>query len=380
VTHLLVSNDFPPKVGGIQAYLWELWRRFDPDSFAVLTARSHPEARAFDREQAAKGIRIERVRSRVLAPTPHLVRRIRETAQRVGADLVVLDPVFPLGLIGPRLGLPYAVLLHGAEVAIPSRLPASRQLVANVLRHSTLAVSAGGYPATEAARALRRGTMPPVVEIPPGVDPDRFRPLSSPEQSKARADLGLPPTGPLVVSVSRLVPRKGMDVLIDAAAALVPSFPALTVVIAGSGRDRGRLDARVRASGAPVRMVGAVPDDELARLYGVADVFVMACRDRWGGLEQEGFGIVFLEAAACGVPQVAGRSGGADEAVLHGKTGLVVDDPGDPGRVAGALRRLLGDEDLRRAMGRAARRRARTGFAWDLLAHRLAAALRDVEG
>jgi phosphatidyl-myo-inositol dimannoside synthase len=184
----------------------------------------------------------------------------------------------------------------------------------------------------------------------------------------------------VVVSVSRLVPRKGMDVLIDAAAALVPSFPDLTVVIAGSGRDRGRLDARVRSSGAPVRMLGAVPDDELPRLYGVADVFVMACRDRWLGLEQEGFGIVFLEAAACGVPQVAGRSGGADEAVVHGKTGLVVDDPGDPGRVAGALRRLLGDEDLRRTMGRAARRRARTGFAWDLLAHRLAGALQDVEG
>ncbi len=121
-------------------------------------------------------------------------------------------------------------------------------------------------------------------------------------------------------------------------------------------------------------------DEELPRLYGVADVFVMACRDRWLGLEQEGFGIVFLEAAACGVAQVAGRSGGADEAVVHGETGLVVDDPRDPGRVAGALRRLLGDDALRRRMGRAARRRVEKGFAWDLLAHRLAAALQDVEG
>ena len=171
-----------------------------------------------------------------------------------------------------------------------------------------------------------------------------------------------------------------MDVLIDASAALVPSFPDLTVVIAGAGRDRGRLDARVRDSGAPVRMLGVVPDDELPLLYGVADVFVMACRDRWLGLEQEGFGIVFLEAAACGVPQVAGRSGGADEAVVDGQTGLVVDEPSDPGRVAAALRRLLTDDELRRKMGRAARRRARTGFAWDLLAHRLAAALQDVEG
>jgi phosphatidylinositol alpha-1,6-mannosyltransferase len=171
-----------------------------------------------------------------------------------------------------------------------------------------------------------------------------------------------------------------MDVLIDAAAALVPSFPGLTVAIAGAGRDRARLDARVRDTGAPVRMLGEVSDDELPRLYGVADVFVMACRDRWLGLEQEGFGIVFLEAAACGVAQVAGRSGGAGEAVVHGETGLVVEDPRDSGQVASALRRLLTDDALRRRMGRAARRRVETGFAWDLLAHRLAAALQDVEG
>jgi phosphatidylinositol alpha-1,6-mannosyltransferase len=301
-------------------------------------------------------------------------------AEQVGASLVVLDPALPLGLAGPALSdLPYAVVLHGAEVTVPGRLPGSRQALAEVLGRSVLAVCAGGYPAGEARRVAGE-RMPPVVDVPPGVDIERLRPLTAADRRKARAALGLPADGPVVVSVSRLVPRKGMDVLIDAAAALVPSFPDLTVVIAGSGRDRARLDARVRATGAPVRMVGAVPDDELPRLYGVADVFVMACRDRWAGLEQEGFGIVFLEAAACGVAQVAGRSGGADEAVLDGKTGLVVDDPGDSGRVAGALRRLLSDDELRRSMRRAARRRARTGFAWDLLAHRLAAAFQDVEG
>ncbi len=380
MTHLLVTNDFPPKVGGIQAYLWELWRRMDPSSFAVLTASSHPEAAAFDAEQKGLGFRIERVPSRVLLPTPATVRRIRASAQDVGASLVVLDPALPLGLAGPSLGpLPYAVVLHGAEVAVPGRLPGSRQALAHVLSRSVLAVCAGGYPAAE-ARHVAGDRMPPVVEVPPGVDVERLRPLTAAARRKARAALGLSADGPVVVSVSRLVPRKGMDVLIEAAAALVPSIPDLTVVIAGSGRDRARLEARVHASGAPVRMVGTVSDDELARLYGVADVFVMACRDRWLGLEQEGFGIVFLEAAACGVPQVAGRSGGADEAVVHGKTGLVVDDPSDPGRVAGALRRLLSDDQLRRTMGRAARRRVRTGFAWDLLAHRLASALQDVEG
>ncbi len=380
MTHLLVTNDFPPKVGGIQAYLWQLWSRMDPDSFVVLTARSDPGADAFDRAQAERGIRIERVPSRVLAPTPGLARRIRATAARVGADLVVLDPAFPLGLLGPHLGLPYALLLHGAEVAIPGRLPATRQLVAHVLRHSVLAVSAGGYPAAEASRTLRKGGMPPVVEIPPGVDLGRFRPLTPDERAEARADLGLPADGPLVVSVSRLVPRKGMDVLIDAAVRLRTGRPDLTVAIAGRGRDSDRLAGRIAEYSAPVRLLGGVSDVDLPRLVGAADVFVMLCRNRWLGLEQEGFGIVFLEAAAAAVPQVAGRSGGAGEAVEHGRTGTVVRRSTDAGAAARAIEELLADPDLRERMGRASRQRAEASFDYDKLAPRLAASLADVEG
>jgi len=377
VTHLLVTNDFPPKVGGIQAYLWELWRRLDPSTFAVLTASSDPGAAAFDAEQAERGVRIERVPSRVLVPTPHLVRRIRATAERLGADRVVLDPAVPLGLVGPRLGMPYAVLLHGAEVAIPGRLPVSRSALAHVVRGASLVVSAGGYPAAEARRAVRGRGMPPVVEIPPGVDLERFTPLGADRRARARADLGLPARGPLVVSVSRLVPRKGMDVLIDAAALLSPRFPGLTVAIAGRGRDAERLAGRVAESGAPVRLLGGVSDEDLPRLVGAADVFAMLCRNRWLGLEQEGFGIVFLEAAAAGVPQVAGGSGGADEAVEDGVTGLVVRRPTEAGDVSRAIGTLLDDPDRARAMGEAARRRAEASFDYDRLAPRLAASLGD---
>jgi phosphatidylinositol alpha-1,6-mannosyltransferase len=380
VTHLLVTNDFPPKVGGIQAYLWELWRRFDPETFVVLTAQSHPDGAAFDREQAARGIRIERVAGRILVPTPQLAHRIREKARRVGAGLVVIDPAFPLGVVGPHLGLPYAVLLHGAEVAIPGRLPAGRELLAHVLRHSSLVVSAGGYPAAEASRALRGRGVPPVVEIPPGVDLDRFRPLSPTERVEARRDLGLPPDGPLVVSVSRLVPRKGMDVLVDAAVLLRADLPDLTVAIAGRGRDSERLAGRIAEHGAPVRLLGGVADADLPRLVGAADVFAMLCRNRWLGLEQEGFGIVFLEAAAAGVPQVAGASGGAGEAVVDGETGLVVHRPTDVHAIAGALARLLGDPEMRTEMGAASRRRAEASFDYDQLAPRLAASLADVGG
>jgi phosphatidylinositol alpha-1,6-mannosyltransferase len=380
MTHLLVTNDFPPKVGGIQAYLWELWQRLDPDSFVVLTARSHPHAEAFDRDQAGRGIRIERVASRVLVPGPPLVRRIRETARRAGADLVVIDPAFPLGLIGPALGLPYAVVLHGAEVAIPGRLPPARQVLGHVLRHSALAISAGGYPAAEAARALPRGGMPPVVEIPPGVDLERFAVLAPSEREAARAGLGLPVEGPLVVSVSRLVPRKGMDVLIDAAVRLRGDVPDLSVAIAGRGRDADRLAGRIAEYNAPVRLMGGVSDAELPGLIGAADVFAMVCRNRWLGLEQEGFGIVFLEAAAAGVPQVAGASGGAGEAVVDGETGLVVRRPTDVGAVARAIGRLLGDQGLREKMGAASRGRVEASFDYDKLAPRLAASLAAVAG
>ncbi|MGA8726312.1 MAG: glycosyltransferase family 4 protein [Acidimicrobiales bacterium] len=380
MTHLLVTNDFPPKVGGIQSYLWELWRRLDPDSFAVLTARSDPGAAAFDREQAARGIRIVRVPSRVLVPTPRLAARIRAEVDRVGADLVVFDPAFPLAALGPRIGVPYSVVLHGAEVAVPGRVPVGRQLVAYLLRQSVLAISAGSYPAAEARRALRGRGMPPVVEIPPGVDLDRFRPLTPSEKHDAREKLGLSTAGPLVVSVSRLVPRKGMDVLIDAAVRLQPELPDLRVAIAGRGRDADRLAGRIAEHRAPVRLLGGLDDSEIATLVGAADLFAMLCRNRWLGLEQEGFGIVFVEAAAAGVPQVAGASGGAGEAVVDEVTGIVLRRPTRVDAVARAISRLVRDDELRSRMSVASRARAEGSFDYDVLAPRLAAALSGVGG
>jgi phosphatidylinositol alpha-1,6-mannosyltransferase len=171
-----------------------------------------------------------------------------------------------------------------------------------------------------------------------------------------------------------------MDVLVDAAVRLGVEYPDLVVAIAGRGRDSDRLAGRVAEYSAPVRLLGGVSDRDLPRLVGAADVFAMLCRNRWLGLEQEGFGIVFLEAAAAGVPQVAGRSGGAGEAVESGVTGTVVRRPTDAGAVARAIGELLGDQDLRGRMGRASRQRAEASFDYDKLAPRLAAALADVEG
>src|SRR5207249_7603309 len=186
---------------------------------------------------------------------------------------------------------------------------------------------------------------------------------------------GLAADGLLVVGVSRLVPRKGFDVLIEAAARLVVAYPGLELAISGAGRDRRHLERLAARRQAPVRFLGRVPNHDLPALYACADVFAMACRTRWAGLEQEGFGIVFLEAAACGVPQVAGDSGGASEAVVDGETGFVVRRPHDGTAVAAALSRLLDDPGLCRAQGRAARTRAEREYAYDVIAARLDDAL-----
>jgi phosphatidylinositol alpha-1,6-mannosyltransferase len=391
---LLVTNDFPPKVGGIQSYLWELWRRLPPAEVTVLTT-PYPGTAEFDRAQPFRVVRDRGVPWRltpplsgghppspaVLLPTPALARRIDVLAREVGAGVILLDPALPLGALGPRLtAAPYVAVLHGAEVTVPGRLPGSRALLRRVLDGAAGILAAGTYPADEAARAAGRPL--PGLVIPPGVDIGRFRPGAGDTAARAatRKRYGLPESAPVVLGVSRLVPRKGFDVLIDAVARLDRlEFPAgdgpagpVHLALAGSGRDRDRLARRAERAGLGERfhLLGRVPDEDLAAVYGAADVFAMCCRERWGGLEAEGFGIVFLEAAACGLPAVAGRSGGAWEAVEDGVTGSVV-DPFDAGAVASALDALLADPDRRRTIGAAARLRAERDFAYDTLAARL---------
>jgi phosphatidylinositol alpha-1,6-mannosyltransferase len=351
VTSLLVTNDFPPKVGGIQSYLYELWRRLPPEETHVLTT-SYPGAAAWDDAQA---FAVERARRRVLLPTPELARRVDALARECAADVVFLDPMLPLGLIGPRVrAAPYVVIAHGAEVNVPGRLPGGRALARRVLRSAAGVVAAGEYPARVATRAA--GISLPTLVAPPGVDVDRFRPLDAEERSAARERFGLATDRHLVLGLSRLVPRKGFDVLIDAVAGL---DDGVQLAIGGAGRDASRLARRAAARGVAGRctFLGRVPDVDLPALYGCADVFAMLCRERWAGLEAEGFGIVFVEAAACGVPSVAGRSGGSHEAVVDGETGFVV-DPNEAADVRAALECLLGDDALRTRLGRAARTRA----------------------
>src|SRR5438067_253872 len=307
--HLLVTNDFPPKVGGIQSYLWELWRRLPPGEVTVLTT-PYRGAADFDRAQP---FRVVRDRNRVLLPTPALAGRIDALARAVGAGVVFLDPALPLGALGPRLrAAPYVAVLHGAEVTVPGRLPASRAALRRVLDGAAGVLAAGSYPAEQAARAAGRPL--PGLVIPPGVDLDRFRPGAGDTAARAatRKRYGLPEAAPLVLGVSRLVPRKGFDVLIDAVARLdrceVPAAagpPGATgcaadastavnaaraqpvagtgperraaggpvhLALAGGGRDRNRLARRAERTGLGERfhLLGRVPDEDLAAMYGMA--------------------------------------------------------------------------------------------------------------
>jgi len=371
--HLLLTNDYPPKVGGIQTYLWELWRRLPQDSFEVFTS-PHGDAADFDRRQ---GHTIHRHDRFWLPPTRRVLRRTKAHAASIDASVVVIDPAFPLAAFGPELARPYAVILHGAEVGVPARLPGAARMLRRAVENADLVISASRFAEAETARLVEE--MPPVVYVPPGVDTARFVPLDDGERAAARRRLGLDPDAPLIVGVSRLVPRKGFDTLIDAAALLRSRHPDLQVVIAGTGRDEARLRRRIGQTGSPARLLGFVDDEDLPALYGCADAFVMLCRERWGGLEQEGFGIVFVEAAAAGCPQIAGRSGGSAEAVEHGETGFVIERPTDARAVADAVHELLSDPERHRAMRLASRKQAVDKFDYDLLARRLRRSLKEFE-
>jgi phosphatidylinositol alpha-1,6-mannosyltransferase len=366
--HLLVTNDYPPKTGGIQVYLHELWRRLETGRAVVLTASSHPDAAAFD---ADSEIIVERIDERTLfLPTYGAWRAVEDAIKRHEPDLVLLDPAWPLGLLGPLLSVPYGVVVHGAEATIPSRIPIVASTLRFVLKHAVVAVCAGSYPEAIVRENAAEFT-PPIIQVPPGVDTMKFTPVDEQRRHEVRATLGLDDGDFVVSSYSRLVPRKGMDTLIRAAARLQGELPRLRVVIGGSGRDEGRLKRLAQRLHAPVTFLGRVPDNELSDWIASSDLMVMDCRSRWFGLEQEGFGIVFVEAAAAGVAQIAGRSGGSHEAVENGVTGLVLGDPRSNELLAKAIRALALDDERRLAYGRASRVAAVARFEWYRLAMQL---------
>ncbi|MFJ8196013.1 glycosyltransferase family 4 protein [Streptomyces sp. NPDC096152] len=369
---LIVTNDFPPRPGGIQAFLHNMALRMDPERLVVYAStwkrgREGAEATAaFDAEQP---FTVVRDRTTMLLPTPGATRRAVGLLREHGCSSVWFGAAAPLGLMAPALRRAGAKRLvattHGHEAGW-AQLPAARGLLRRIGEATDTLTYLGEYTRSRIAGALTPAAAGRMVQLPPGVDEKTFHPGSGGDEVRAR--LGLTDR-PVVVCVSRLVPRKGQDTLIRALPRILSAEPDAVLLIVGGGpyeKDLHRLAQETGVAGS-VRFTGAVPWAELPAHYGAGDVFAMPCRTRRGGLDVEGLGIVYLEASATGLPVVAGDSGGAPDAVLDGETGWVVRG-GSPQDVADRVVALLGDAALRRRMGERGRQWVETKWRWDLLA------------
>jgi len=367
VTTLLVTNDFPPRPGGIQQFVHNLAVR-QPAGSVVVYCSTFRDAEKFDAEQPFE---VVRERTGMLLPTPGVARRAAELARAHGCDSVWFGAAAPLGLLADglrrRAGVERVVALtHGHEVGWAA-LPGARTLLRRIGRGADVVTYLGEYTRTRLARALDGLTS--LQRLAPGVDVDAYSPQVDRHLIRARHHLA---DRPVIVCVSRLVPRKGQDVLIRALPLIRRAVPDAALLLVSGGPYRPTLERLARETGVErdVVFTGAVSWAELPAHYAAGDVFAMPCRTRRRGLDVEGLGIVYLEASATGLPVVAGDSGGAPDAVREGETGFVV-----PGRavaaVADRITNLLLDPALAARMGAAGRAWVEAEWRWETQADRL---------
>ncbi|RBY79283.1 alpha-(1-2)-phosphatidylinositol mannosyltransferase [Blastococcus sp. TF02-09] len=364
---LVVTNDFPPRQGGIQTFVAALLERRPPDSLVVL-ASDHLGSAEHD---AALPYPVVRRPTGMLLPTRGTARAAVELVDRYGCDSAFFGAAAPLGLLAPTLraaGVRHVVgATHGHETGWVT-LPGSRQVMQRIAGGLDVLTYITEYTRARLAPALGERTR--LAQLSPGVDVDRFTPDADGAEVRRRHGLG---DAPVVVCVSRLVARKGQDVLVRGWPQVLARHPAARLLLVGGGPDEAALRRAVAARGleSSVVLTGGVPSEELPAHYAAGDVFAMPCRTRRAGLDVEGLGMVFLEAAACGLPVVAGTSGGAPEAVQEGVTGHVV-DPRSPEAVAGTLADLLDDPARARAMGKAGRAWVEQSWSWTTIARTFA--------
>jgi phosphatidyl-myo-inositol dimannoside synthase len=370
VRHLFVTQDFPPDSGGMARRHVELCRHFPPGEIAVSTVAS-PQAAAAD---AAESYPIDRqpfdfAAARVVT---NQLRWARALIARGGSyDVLHCGNVRPVGYAvwwaAKRTGAPYLVYVNGGDVLrelVKTKGWLKRQAARRIFGDAAGVVANSQWTATVTAELLQTIGVrrpPPIAAIDLGTDPDHFRPDRDTGALRQRLALG---SGPLLLTVARLVPHKGQDMAIEALAAIAHDFPDARYLLVGGGRDRARLEALARSFGVGDRVVfaGMLTDAEIAEAYATATVYVGPSRlDR--GINVEGFGISFIEAAASGIPSVAGDSGGVRSAVRDGETGYVV-APTDVKAIAGAIRTLLTDDARREQMGRAARAAVEAHYNW----------------
>jgi phosphatidylinositol alpha-1,6-mannosyltransferase len=373
---LLVTNDFPPRRGGIQSYLVELVTRLAATGEHTLTvyAPRWKDADAFDARTA--GYHVVRHPGSLMLPVPAVDTRMRRLIGEHGIDTVWFGAAAPLGMLAARARRAGASRVlastHGHEVGW-SMLPGARSVLRRIGDDSDVVTYVSRYTRGRFGSAF--GPKAALEHLPPGVDTERFRPdPASRNEMRARYRLGERPT---VVCLSRLVPRKGQDMLIRALPSIRRRVDGAALVIAGGGPYLDTLRGLAGRVGVSdhVTFTGGVPAADLPAYHAMADVFAMPCRTRGAGLDVEGLGIVFLEASATGVPVIAGSSGGAPETVRHNKTGMVVDGRSVT-QIVDAVSDLLADPDRAAAMGAAGREWITTQWRWEDLAGRLSGLIR----
>ncbi|HEX4817857.1 MAG TPA: glycosyltransferase family 4 protein [Nonomuraea sp.] len=358
-TTLVVTNDFPPRTGGIQSFVHGLALR-TPGT--VVYAPSWPGCEEFDRRQPYGVVRHP---TRLMLPTPAVALRAARLVAEHRAETVVFGAAAPLGLLAPRLrraGAGRVVMLTHGHEASWAAAPGFRAVLRRIGAHADVVTYLGEYTRRRLAEVVPPGKL---VRLAPGVDVTQFRPDAARDQ--VRAELGLDGR-PVVACVSRLVPRKGQDRLILAWPRVLRAVPDAVLLLVGGGPYGRRLE-RLAAGRESIRFTGTVPAAGLPGYYAAADVFAMPCRTRWKGVDVEGLGIVFLEASATGLPVVAGASGGAPDAVRQGETGLVVDGE-DPAEIAQAIVELLADPAKARKLGANGRDWIAAEWAWERVAAR----------
>lgn len=371
---LWLTNDLPPRVGGIQQFVANLLERVHPDGSVVIGPAGGPEAAAHDAVQPYRTVRAPGA----VLPTPGIARLVIDVARSHGAEAIVLGATWPLGELAPRLGralrIPVIGLSHGLEAGLAR--PGAGRLIGRATRGLAAVTTITAWTEDRLRSHVRA---PRLERLPPGVDVDLFAP--SVDGRGQRAAWGVPADVPLVGCISRLVPRKGQDLLVQVWPEVRRRHPDAWLALVGEGPSQRRLEGAVARLDAHsgVVMPGRVAWEALPASYAALDVFAMPCRTRLAGTDVEGLGMVYLEAQACGVPAIAGRSGGAPEAVRDGVTGSVVDGR-EPRELVEALDRWLTHPASRRQAGAAGAAWTRQRWSWTAIAGRLAQLLDEVTG
>lgn len=373
---LVVTNDFPPRAGGIQAFVHNVLLHQSPDSVVVYAPRWKGDE-DFD---AAQPFPVVRHRTSLMLPDPLVLRTARRIAAEYECSRLLFGAAAPLGLLAARLpGLsPVVAMTHGHEAAWATTVGARSVLRAIGERVDTVTYL-GEYTRRRIASALRPAAAARMRRLVPGVDVQTFHPGLSEDGRRVRAERGLADR-PVIVVVSRLMPRKGQDTLIRALPLIQRAVRDAALLIVGGGPYRSRLEALAGQVGVAdsVVLTGGVPWEALPAHYAAGDVFAMPCRTRNRGWDVEGLGIVYLEAGAVGLPVIAGDSGGAPDAVLDGRTGYVVDGR-DLEAVAAPIIGLLRDPERARAMGQQGRRWVEQQWSWPIVSRRLTDLLEGID-